>query len=140
MDKFNQVIRDYGAKAGLTGATIAVGSMLLFGQTGNIKVFNMNVPAYLPIGIAGGTSSIVGDIAHDYILPHIPQVEKMKNLESAGLNFLTTGGAFVGSLMVITGVPAQNIPKAFIFVGGTKLVVDGVYDKYVLGKDSFIFK
>ena len=39
----------------------------------------MNVPAYLPIGIAGGASSIVGDIAHDYILPHIPQ-EKMKNL------------------------------------------------------------
>lgn len=139
MDKFNQVIRDYGVKAGLTGATIAVGSMLLFGQTSNIKVFNMNLPAYLPIGIAGGASSIVGDIAHDYILPHIPQVEKMKNLESAGLNFLTTGGAFVGSLMVITGVPAQNIPKAFVFGGGTKLVVDGVYDKYALGKDSFIF-
>ena len=47
MDKFNQVIRDYGAKAGLTGATIAVGSMLLFGQTGNIKVFNTNLPHIL---------------------------------------------------------------------------------------------
>ena len=32
MDKFTQVIRDYSVKAGLTGATIAVGSMLLFGQ------------------------------------------------------------------------------------------------------------
>ena len=67
------------------------------------------------------------------ILCHIPQNEKMKNLESAGLNFITTGGAFVGSLMVITGVPSHNIPKAFAFGGGTKLVVDGVYDKYALG-------
>ena len=91
----------------------------------------MNVPTYIPIGVAGGVSSIAGDIAHDYILPHIPQNEKLKNLVSAGLNFISSGGAFVGGLMALTGLPNENIGKALLFGGTSKLAIDAGYEKYI---------
>ena len=104
-----QKIRDYSFKAGLAGLTMGVGSVLLFGESGGRNIYGMNIPAYIPIAVAGGVSSIAGDLAHDYVLPHIPQNEKMKNVESAGLNFATSGGAFVGSLMALTGVSRETL-------------------------------
>ena len=78
-----QKIRDYSFKAGLAGATMAIGSMMLFNDgTDTTNIAGMNIPVYVPIGVACGVSSIAGDIAHDYILPHIPQNEKLMNIES----------------------------------------------------------
>jgi len=84
-------------------------------------------------------SSIACDVAHDYILPHIPQNEKIKNFESAGLNFAASGAGFVAGLKILTGLPNQNILKAGLFGGGSKLVVDSIYHNYGTGTNSFIF-
>ena len=131
-----QKIRDYGLKGSMSGATFALGSIVFFGQTGDIEIMGMNIPSYLPLGFVGAASSIAGDISHDYVLPHIPQTEKLKNIESAGLNFISSGGAFVGGLKLLTGLPNQNIGKAFLYGGAVKLGTDAVYDKYI---ESIVF-
>ena len=131
MDQFNQAIKDFGVKGLLTGATMAVGSMTLFGDSGNINVLGATLPAYVPIGSVGVLSSIIGDAVTEYVLPHIPQDEKLKNLESAALNFAASGGAFPLILKVTTGINNDAMPKAFVFGGSSKLLSDAVYNQYI---------
>jgi len=38
------------------------------------------------VGIATGVGSMVAKAGHDYVLPHIPQANKWKTIESASLN------------------------------------------------------
>jgi len=38
------------------------------------------------VGIATGFGSMVAKASHDYVLPHIPQANKWKTIESASLN------------------------------------------------------
>lgn len=138
MKKIEDIIKAYGVKASLSGLTMGIGSVLLFGESVNRSVLGMSVPSYIPIAVAGGMGSLAGDLAHDYVLPHIPQPKKLANLESAGLNFATSGGVFVGSLMALTGIQSNYIPKAFAFGGAVKLGVDSVYHNYLEGPNRII--
>lgn len=135
MDNFMNHVKEYGLKAAFNGAAMGIGSILLFGD-GNVNLLNMNVPSYVPVGLAGVASSLVGDAAHDYILPHIPQSEKLMNAESLGLNFITSGAAFSLALKGTTGLPNQNIPKAVGFGGTFKLAADAGYEKLFEGPNK----
>jgi hypothetical protein len=130
-DRVLKVIGDTSIKAGLAGAAMAVGSMVFFGETGNRRVFGISMPSYIPIGAAGVVGSFAGDLAHEFILPHIPQDEKLRRLEAMGLNFLSSGIAFCVSLKAVTGLANQNIPKAIGYGGGAKLATDAVFNQFI---------
>ena len=125
VNRKNTIIR-----AGMTGAITAVGSRMLFGESGNISVFNMNVPIAIPIGLSGALASSLGDVAHNYILPLIPQPEKLQRVESIAVNFATSGVVFCLTLKGLVGLPNNNISMAIGFGGASKLGAEALYNRY----------
>ena len=68
MESVNKVIKNIGTKSLLTGATMAIGSMLLFGEGNNVNVLGFKMPSTAIIGASGVVSSAIGDVAIFYYL------------------------------------------------------------------------
>eukprot|EP01130_Rhizamoeba_saxonica_P009003 TRINITY_DN3653_c0_g3_i1.p1 TRINITY_DN3653_c0_g3~~TRINITY_DN3653_c0_g3_i1.p1 ORF type:complete len:140 (-),score=38.55 TRINITY_DN3653_c0_g3_i1:238-657(-) len=132
--------KDMIGRAVLNGVITGAGSSMLFGETGTRRIFNMNVPSYVLIGKAGAVGSVAGDLAHDWVLPHIPQPEKLKRIEAMALDFGTSGLATCIALKATTGLPNQNLPKAIAFGGTSKLATNWAWSNiFDSSKMGFIF-
>jgi len=70
----------------------------LVGDTGRAKIFGMDVPMALAGGIATAGAVEIGQIAHDYILPHIPHNAKWSTTESMILAPIVGGLAYYSLL------------------------------------------
>ena len=111
-------------KAGLTAVIGSLGSVLMGEKDTSVNLFNVNVPAPVAIGIVVGGASIGSELAHDYILPHIPKNERFVNLESSALAVGTAGG-LTTAILTYAGAPRENWAKSFMLGGGS--VVLGQY-------------
>jgi len=84
------------------------------------------------VGIATGVGSMVAKASHDYVLPHIPQADKWKTVESATLN---AGMARVGAWLYIVLMDsdvakADAVPIIGYAVGG-EIVGQYIYDGFI---------
>jgi len=84
---------NYVGLAATTGLSAYVLAQLLSGSSTNRQLYHGMTTA-TAVGIATGVGSMVAKAGHDYVLPHIPQANKWKTIESAGLN---AGMAGVGA-------------------------------------------
>jgi hypothetical protein len=80
-------------KATITGAVAGLASAVIFGETGTYQVAGVNLPTPVAIGLANGASSVVADLAHEYVLPQIPMNAKYANLEAMALGLGVSGGS-----------------------------------------------
>jgi len=71
------------------------------------------------VGIETGVGSMVAKAGHDYILPHIPQADKWKTIESASLNAGMAGTGAWGyvALMDSDVAKANAVPIIGYLVG-----------------------
>src|SRR5690349_5821515 len=87
-------------KATLTAGIAGVAAAFLI-PSGSVTVAGMSVPQSIAIGIGAASGSIAGDLAHNYILPHIPQSQKYLGIESAAVSIgAAVAGAYVGMSML----------------------------------------
>lgn len=111
-------------KAGLTAVIGSLGSVLMGEKDTVISVLGVNLPAPVAIGGVVGAASIGSELAHDYILPHIPKNERFVNLESSALAVGSAGG-LTAAILTYAGAPRENWANSFALGGGS--VVLGQY-------------
>lgn len=77
----------------ITGGVAAGGGALLFGETGQTNFLGYTVPVPVALFAANAASSMLADVAHNYILPSIPGNEKFSNIEAAALGLGVSGAS-----------------------------------------------
>lgn len=116
--------KDIATKAALTAAVGGVAGMLLVPGGGSVSVLGMQVPQYVGLGIGAGIGSVAGDLAHNYVLPHIPQDQKWIGVETAAVSVgAAAAGAYVGMSM-FGSVP---IMTPLLIGGGSYIGADYLY-------------
>ena len=118
-----QKLSKYLIKPLLYGAAGAVASAIVIGGTDfYVDVMGRPMNALWFIGGACGVSSIVSDVARDYLLPLIPGNENFTRTETSLVN-LGLNGASVYGIMLLTGTTdASNLLVPF-GVGAASAVV-----------------
>ena len=101
---------DKTIKAAVTGLIGATASYLM-GETDNLQVGSMDIPAPVFIAAATGASSLAADYAGDVIYPETGDSDRMKNLSSAALGLGVSGAST--SLILNKGVGENNV-NAFV--------------------------
>jgi len=76
---------NYVGLAATTGLSAYVLAQLLSGGSANRQLYHGMTTA-TAVDIATGVGSMVAKAGHDYVLPHIPQANKWKTIESTSLN------------------------------------------------------
>lgn len=120
------------SKPAMTGLLAYVGSMAvcpdqranLFGFESNNHVF------YGALGVGG---SFIGELAHNWILPHIPSNSKFLNTESMILSPAVVGGVFaLGTKYMVSpnGTFDQPVPlyKPFLLGAGSEIAGSYAYE------------
>jgi hypothetical protein len=70
-----------------TGAIAAVAGMLLF-EDKSLYVAGVQVPGAIAMGLGAAAGSVSADLAHKYIMPHIPANQKYEKAEFAALSIV----------------------------------------------------
>jgi len=96
--------KESGYKMLVAGAVGTLGAYVL-GERSTYPLYGMQMPSSTIVGGAAAVGTGVADLAHTYILPHIPGNEKFATLESAGLGLGVSGG---GTMLGLKMAGAQN--------------------------------
>jgi len=83
-------------------------------------------------GVATGVGSMVAKAGHDYVLPHIPQADKWKTIESALLNAGMAGVGAWGYVALMDGdvAKANAVPIIGYALGG-EIMGHYIYDGFI---------
>jgi len=126
---------DYVGLAATTGLSAYVLAQLLSGGSANRQLYHGMTMA-TAVGIVTGVGSMVAKAGHDYVLPHIPQADKWKTVESASLNAgMASAGAGAGAwgyvaLMDSDVAKADAVPIIGYAIGG-EIVGQYIYDGFI---------
>jgi len=93
--------------AATTGLSAYFLAQLLAGRSANRQLYHGMTTA-TAVGIATGVGSMVAKTGHDYVLPHIPQDNKLKMIELALLNAGMAGNGDWGYVALMD----SNVAKA----------------------------
>jgi len=110
---------NYVGLAATTGLSAYVLAQLLSGGSANRQLYHGMTMA-TAVGIATGVESMVAKAGHDYVLPHIPQADKWKTIESASLNAGMAGAGAWGYVVLMDSkvAKADAVPIIGYAVGG----------------------
>jgi len=118
---------DYVGLAAITGVSTYILAQLLMGGSANRQLYHGMTTA-TAVGIATGVGSMVAKASHDYVLPHIPQANKWKTIESASLNAGMAGtGAWGYVALMDSNVAKADMPIIGYALGG-EVVGHYIYD------------
>lgn len=104
-------------KAAVCGATGGLASYLFLGESAGtvpLPFVKIQVPSSVAIGSACAGASLISDLSHDYVLPHINKSQKLSSVESSLLQIGTSGAATAGLLIYGSGAPMSNLPTMFM--------------------------
>ena len=127
-------------KSAVTGVSGAALAYFFLGESqGNVNLFNkINVPVPAAIGVATASGSLISDLSHDYLLPHINKNAKLTNIESALLQ-LSTSAAGTSGVLLLSGMPTNNIANAALLGAASSVVGDYVNSKFISPGASLLF-
>lgn len=120
------------AKPAISGAIAAVTLPQLSGGTEYIWNGQRYPLWALGAGLGFG-SSFVSELAHKYVLPHIPGNEKYMTMESMVLSLASSGGAFVIAAKLINAEVNMSEMKTFAIAGMAAEVLSGYVSTNFLG-------
>lgn len=96
-DMIEQKLLRYGTSAGVGAGTWW---FLHMNKGSNITVFGQRMPVWVFGAGLGMAATIVGDVLHQYVLPHLNSNKRLQHLESAAIVPAAGAGAYVlGSKM-----------------------------------------
>lgn len=84
-----------------------------------VPMIGQRIPLYLIAGAGGVGASVMGDIVHSYVLPHIPTLKKYSVQESAILSPAINAGSYLGTFYLLN-------PDTIKTIGALQLVGEAV--------------
>lgn len=133
-----QTDANYVLKPAVNGLVTALAMSQVAGK--EINVFGSYVPSYYVTGAVGALSSVVGEMAHRFILPHLSPNEKFAQVESSILSPAVAGAAQVGVLEMLAPGSAQSVgfTKVFAIGAGAEIVGQYAWEQTLMPlEDSF---
>lgn len=126
---------DTARKGAITGVVAGAAAAYVFGESGSTTLMGVRMPTAVAIGAANGAASVAADMAHDYVLPHIPQSQKWGQIESAALGIGTAGAS---TTLILNGQQIGNERgmRAFL-LGGASYMVGGYIDNTLFGASAY---
>jgi len=122
---------NYVGLAATTGLSAYVLAQLLSGGSANRQLYHGMTTA-MAVGIATGVSSMVAKASHDYVLPHIPQANKWKTIESASLNTGMAGAGAWGYVMLMdSNIAKANAVSIIGYAVGGEIVREYIYNGFI---------
>jgi len=83
------------------GIAAAAGYILLPGYGIDVKLIGQTIPNYLAAGVAGAAGSLASDILSQYILPNLPQDDKLSYTEGRLLSPIITGASTAAAFWIM---------------------------------------
>lgn len=115
--------KEIASKAALTGALAGLAAVVLVGGDATVPLAGIQLPTSVAVGLGCAAGSVSGDLAHKYVLPHIPQNQKFAGVESVAISAgASVLGAYVATMG--TGLPFTTVA---MLGGGSFLGSDYVY-------------
>lgn len=113
---------DVGIAAATSGTTAFLLAKLLSGGTADQSRVG-SISGATAVGISAAVGSATAQLAHDYVLPHIPQPEKYATVEAAALNAAAAGIGAYGSVYLLDADAARSDGMAYAAyaIGGEML-------------------
>lgn len=124
-------VKEYGGAATTTGATAYLLTKLLSNSDSNKTTYGgMSIAS--TVGVAAAVGSVSSKLAHDYVLPHIPQSEKWQTVEAAAINATASGAGSVGYvyLMDPSLARADALQISLYSIGG-EMLGNYIFDHFV---------
>jgi hypothetical protein len=103
---------NYVGLAATMGLSAYILAQLLSGGSANRQLYHGMTTA-MAVGIATGVGSMVAKAGHDYVLPHIPQADKWKTIESALLNAGMAGAGAWGYVALMDKAVVKAAPIVY---------------------------
>ena len=110
-------------KATFTAVIAGTAAAFLFDPV-SINIGGMAVPQAAAIGLGAAGGSIAGDLAHNYVLPHIPQSEKYLGIESAAVSI---GASVAGAYLAMNSIGEVPFMTPLLLGGGSYIGADYAY-------------
>ena len=134
MTEQESMIQRYVLKPATVGSVAYLGNnMFISGK--QIKIRGQEYPLAMVASGAVALGSILSEVAHDQILPHIHFLDKMNEPSSLALASATTGGGNVAVHYLSRGdgkgVEALGAGNLFLLGAVSEMVGDTVFSKFV---------
>lgn len=127
---------EVSSRALTAAVTGAIGSYFLFGESGSVPILGMNLSAPLVVGGAMGVASLTDDFLSDWVYKKLPNASSpgAVNIEKLGTGLVLSGGAAIGTLKILTGLPTSQYVKVGLFGFGNKIASDYIHEKVIYKK------
>lgn len=112
-----------------SGVVAGVATKLLFGDAGNVELFNMPLDPAIVNGVAVGAGSIASDVFSERIIENMNLPQNVISLEEKLIRFGVCGATSAAVLMVASDLPSANAGKAILLGGLSKYGGDYAYDQ-----------
>ena len=132
MNTEESLIQRYVLKPATIGATSYVAqNMFIKGKTIRIKGPTYDLALVASGAVAVG--SVLAEVAHDYIMPHIHYLDKMSEPASLALAGGSTGLGNLGAYYILNpkAIPELGTGNLFLLGAVSELVGDTLYSKLV---------
>jgi hypothetical protein len=120
------------SKGVATGAIAAVAGLLLW-DSKSISIAGIKVPGSVAMGIGAAASSLSADLAHKYLIPHIPANQKYEKAEFAAISVAASG---LGTYLVSNMIGGADIDPAIALGAGSYISGDYIYHNFINKKEG----
>jgi hypothetical protein len=114
-------------KGAATGAIAALAVMLLF-EDKTLSVAGIKLPGSVTMGLGATTVFLSADLAHKYIMPHIPANQKYEKAEFAAILIIASGA---GTFAVSNLNGGSLMAPSFAIGAGSYISGDYIYHNFI---------
>jgi hypothetical protein len=125
-------------KGAMAGAISGGAAYFLFGESGNSQILGIDLPNPVVIGGANMAASVGADLAHEYLLPHIPGNQKFAAAESAALG-IGISGFGTAWLLNREGLTPGTFFNGFALGAGSYVAADYIDSKMSGTSDLMLY-
>lgn len=124
-------VKEYGIQALTTGVTGFCLTKALANSASNGSIGSgMNFAT--AIGTSAAVGSVAAQVAHDYILPHIPQDKRFVSVETAALNAAASGAGALAAIYFMDPRVAMGNPLTIAGLAvGSEVIGNYAADQFV---------
>ena len=124
-------------KSLISGAVSAFGINILTDKASSRFIYNgQAIPVWQLAAVLGAGSSIAVNIISKVILPHIPNNEKSKHLESMTLHLAASGALFYAAPYMMNNQLTMSEGSKFIVAGAVAEMISSYVNDYVLALEE----
>lgn len=116
-------------KAGIAGGILSAATTVLYGG-GPISINGMDIPAAVPLFVAGAGSSLITDVIHDQLNMTTTSAQKLADISTLAISSGISGAVAAG-LLTVVGLPSESLLPVFAIAAGAQAGSDYIVVKFL---------